>query len=315
VHSIASAEEMQHVARSAYMPVLVKTGRQFRSRLVQRSLGDTAAITDALGGRLWTSRLPARVDTPQDDLVMFCLHKAGTGTLLQHGRSVPLGSGVGVLYEARSPWEMTFPGSTRALTFQFPRHLMPLTARELSAVAARGVDLASPAGRLVVDFLAGLHAMTGLSPEQAQDARQAAVEMVSMLLRGARPASPGGAGADAVLLSSVRRYIRDHLHDPKLTVEELARVHHLSVRRLYAVFEGSGTTPAAAIREQRLHAAERLLADPRHAHRPVADIAAAVGFAELRTFERAFRRGHDASPGSWRAAPPAADGSAATGER
>jgi transcriptional regulator GlxA family with amidase domain len=98
----------------------------------------------------------------------------------------------------------------------------------------------------------------------------------------------------------MRTHVREHLADPHLRVEELARRHHVSVRQLYTLFERVGTTPGAYLREQRLLAARAMLADPRYAQFGTSDVAAAVGFADCRTFERAFRRQYGTTPGGWR---------------
>lgn len=95
-------------------------------------------------------------------------------------------------------------------------------------------------------------------------------------------------------------HVREHLADPNLQVGELARRHHVSASYVYTLFERIGTTPGVYLRAQRLHAARVMLSDPRHACLPTSDIAAAVGFVERRTFERAFRRQYGMSPGSWR---------------
>jgi AraC-like DNA-binding protein len=94
--------------------------------------------------------------------------------------------------------------------------------------------------------------------------------------------------------------VRDHLADPGLRVEEVARRYHVSVRHAYSLFAWIGTTPGAYLREQRLHAAQAMLSDRRHCWLRTSDIAAAVGFLELRTFERAFRRQFGMTPTCWR---------------
>ncbi|GAA1333218.1 helix-turn-helix domain-containing protein [Pseudonocardia xinjiangensis] len=97
-------------------------------------------------------------------------------------------------------------------------------------------------------------------------------------------------------------HVREHLADPRLQVGQLARRHHVSVSHVYTLFERIGTTPGAYVREQRLLAAQGMLSDPRYARLSTSDIAAAVGFAEPRTFLRAFRRQYATTPGSWRRA-------------
>jgi AraC-like DNA-binding protein len=102
------------------------------------------------------------------------------------------------------------------------------------------------------------------------------------------------------LLEMMRRHVREHLADPHLQVDELARRHHVSITHVYTLFERIGTTPAAYLREQRLLAAQVMLPDPRHARLATSDIAATAGFLDRRTFERAFRRQYGMTPGNWR---------------
>ncbi|GAA3056129.1 hypothetical protein GCM10010464_21150 [Pseudonocardia yunnanensis] len=125
--------------------------------------------------------------------------------------------------------------------------------------------------------------------------------MLAMVLRDVTPSSvPSGDGPDDVLLEMMRMHAREHLADPHLRVEELARRHHVSVRYAYSLFARIGTTPGAYLREQRLLAAQTMLSDPRCARLGMPEIAAATGFRNLRTFERAFRRQYGMTPGSWR---------------
>ena len=139
-----------------------------------------------------------------------------------------------------------------------------------------------------------------LTAGQRLDAGRAAIELLAMVLRDVTPSVPGGDGPDDVLLEMMRMHVREHLADPHLRVEELARRHHVSVRRVYSLFERIGTTPGAYLREQRLLAAQTMLSDPRCSQFGMSSIAAAVGIHDLSTFERAFRRQYGTTPTGWR---------------
>jgi len=166
------------------------------------------------------------------------------------------------------------------------------------------MDPASPAMQVLSGYLDRLFEVAdGLTAPQRRDAGRAAIDLVAMALRDVTPSVPGGEGSAGVLADMMRTYVRNHLADPELRVEELARRHHVSVRQAYTLFERIGTTPGAYLREQRLLAAQAMLSDPRHGWRRVSDIAAAVGFLDLSTldlstFERAFRRQYGITPGS-----------------
>ena len=141
---------------------------------------------------------------------------------------------------------------------------------------------------------------TDLTTGQRLDAGRAAIDLLVMVLRDVTPSVPGGDGPEGVLLELMRVHVREHLADPQLRVEELARRHHVSVRRAYTLFARVGTTPGAYLREQRLLAAQAMLSDPRHSYLGMSSIAAAVGFLDLSAFERAFRRQYGMTPAGWR---------------
>jgi AraC-like DNA-binding protein len=298
VHEARSAAELEEYAAMSFAPVVADAaaGYQFRTDLVELDTGLATGFcaTGPMQTRT-TRRDIARAD--RDDTLMFCIHLGGTGSLEQRGRSVALAPGTAVLYEAGSPWQLQFPEAGESLTLQLPRELLPLRGQQLTDGLARPVDLGSPALQLLHQYLSQVHGLAaGFSAAQRGDAGRAAIELLAMTMRGLTPAVE----ADDVLVEVLREHIRRHLHDSDLTVTELARRHHISVRQAHAVFARAGSTPAEFVRLERLRAARRLLADPTDRRRTVAAIANAVGFAELRTFERAFHREYGLTPAQWR---------------
>ncbi|GAA4557736.1 helix-turn-helix domain-containing protein [Planotetraspora kaengkrachanensis] len=302
VHSLRSAEELQQAAGQSYLPVIAEPRADFRGRLALQTLGDAVSLSEARTTALRTFQtVRMAADSGRDDLLLFCVHLAGSGRLLQHERTAELGPGAGVLYEGRSAWDLDIVTDVHSLLMQFPRHLLPMRPAEITEGCARRVDPRSPGMRLLSGYMGQLHLLAGdLSGEQRHDAGLAAIELLAMALRGAVPAVPGEQSAGEVLLGLMRGHVRDHLADPRLTVAELARRHHVSVRHAHVLFGRIGVTPGAYIREQRLLRARAMLSDPKHDARPVSDIGAAVGLGELRTFERAFQRQFGMTPARWR---------------
>ncbi|MEV4079590.1 helix-turn-helix domain-containing protein [Nonomuraea fuscirosea] len=289
-------------------------GPASRGRLTMRSLGEVVSLSEARTTPLQTSRTARMAAKTDRDDLLFCVHLAGSGRLLQHGRMAELSEGVGVLYEARSAWDLNMMTNVHSLLLHFPRDLLPLRPAEISEGLARSMDPGSPAMRLLSGYLGQLFQLAGdLSGEQRQDAGMAGIEMLTMALRGTTPAVPDERSAGEVVLGLMRAHVRHHLGDRCLTVAELARRHHVSVRHAHALFSRLGITPAAYIREQRLLAARAMLSDQRHDLRPVSEIRAAVGLGELRTYERAFRRRFGTTPASWRRERQSQAGNALTG--
>ncbi|MGC5311819.1 helix-turn-helix domain-containing protein [Micromonospora zamorensis] len=301
-HTLRSAEELEQAAGQSWMPVAAEPRPDFQGQLVLQALGGAVSLSEARMTPLRTFRTERMArKTGRDDLLLFCVHLAGAGHLNQRGRVAELGAGSGVLYEARGAWNLTVATNVHSLLLQFPRDVLPLRAVEVNDALARRMEPGAPAMRLLSGYVNQLfHLADGLNDEQRRDAGLAGIDMLTMALRGRTPTVPDDQSAAAVLLGLMRTHIREHLADPRLTVNELARRHHVSVRHTHVLFAHIGVTPAAYIREERLLAARALLSDPRQHARSMSDIGAAVGLGELRTFERAFQRQFGTTPARWR---------------
>jgi AraC-like DNA-binding protein len=157
---------------------------------------------------------------------------------------------------------------------RFFRELLPLRTAEITEACARGMDPAAPAMQMLSGYLGRLFEVAdNLTAAQRLDAGSAAIDLLAMALRDITPSVPGGDGPEDVLLDMMQLHVREHLADPRLRVEELARRHHVSVRHAYTLFARIGTTPGAYLREQRLLTAQAMLSDPRHARLGIPDIA------------------------------------------
>ena len=297
-----SGEELEDAAREFSIPVIARTGPGFRGRAAIQELGETLTLTRTHWGQMSsvrTDRMAARASA--DNLMLFCVYIDGRGCIRQHDRFAELAAGTGVLAEARSRYERTSSTETRRMSLRFSRELLPLRTAEITEGCARSMDPSAPAMQTLSAYLDRLfESANDLTAPQRLDAGRAAIELLAMALRDVTPSVPRGEGPDEVLLDVMRRHIRDHLADPHLRVEELARRHHVSLSYAYTLFERIGTTPGAYLRDERLLAAQAMLSDQRHDWMRISDIAAAVGFLDIRTFERAFRRQYGMAPGWWR---------------
>jgi AraC-like DNA-binding protein len=299
-----SGDEYEHVASEFSIPLIARTGPDFRGRSAVQELGGALTLyrSHFRGpiSAVRTNRMAARAS--EDNGMLFCLQEmACQGYMRQRGRSAGLAAGTGVLIEARSPSERTSQAEARLLTLHFPRELLPLRTTEITEACARNANPGAPATQMLFRYLGRLlDVADDLTPSQRLDAGRAAIEMLTMALRDVSPPVPDGDGPEGVLLDMMRTHVREHLADPGLRVEELARRHHLSVRHAYRLFARIGTTPGVYLREQRLLAAQAMLSDPRYARHGLSHIAATVGFLDVRTFERAFRRTYGMTPCGWR---------------
>ncbi|WP_433286657.1 helix-turn-helix domain-containing protein [Pseudonocardia sp. CA-142604] len=297
-----SSREFEDVADEFFIPVIVRTAPGVRGRMAVQELGEGLALSQLRSGPRSadrTDRMAARES--EDDRMLFAVQVAGRGRFSQHDRRAELGAGMGFLHEARAPFTWVSQIETRHLVLSFSRELLPLRATEITEACGRSMDPASPAMHTVAAYLGRLFEIAdGLTVPQRLDAGHAAIDLLVMAMRDVIPSVAGGDGPAEVLLDMMLIHVREHLADPNLQVEELARRHNVSVSHVYTLFERVGSTPASYLREQRLLAAQVMLSDPRHVRLATSDIAAAAGFIDRRTFERAFRRHYGMTPGNWR---------------
>jgi AraC-like DNA-binding protein len=298
-----SGEEFEDVAHEHFIPVTTRTRPNFHGRSAFQELGEAVTLCrshwEGSISAVRTGRMTATASA--DNLMLFCTNLSGQCQIHQNDRFAKWAAGTGILIEGRSPYERISWTETRWLTLQFSRQLLPLRTAEITEACARSVDPAAPAMQVLSAYLGRLFDVAdGLTAAQRLDAGRAAVDLLAMALRDVTPSVPGADGSAGVLLEMMRTHVRKHLADPELRVEELARRHHVSVRRAYSLFERIGTTPGAYLREQRLLAARTMLSNPRCERLAISSIAAAVGFRDLSTFERAFRRQYGTTPAGWR---------------
>jgi AraC family transcriptional activator of tynA and feaB len=101
------------------------------------------------------------------------------------------------------------------------------------------------------------------------------------------------------LLNKIDAYIAEHLADPGLGPEAIARAHFVSTRQLHRLFARQGTTVTQRIRTHRLERCRRELLDPRSAT-SITGISRRWGFTDLPSFSRAFRNAYGATPSAYR---------------
>jgi AraC-like DNA-binding protein len=293
-----SAEDVERYAASSFTPAMADVPDDFRCRTALADLGGGISISQVKTRPMSvkaTRTALARNEGP--DMLMFCIHLSGQGSLEQRGREAYLSTGNAVLFESGSPWQLDYPETDESLTLALPRDLLPLRGNQVAKGLVQPIPVSTPSLQLLRHYLENLHGLAdGFTGSQQGDAARAAIDLLAMTLRGMAPS----VGAEDVLVEVLREHVRGRLGDPSLSVADLARRHHISVRQVHAVFAKAGSTPADFIRGERLVVARQLLADSTPPQRTVAAIAGSVGFAELRTFERAFQREYGMTPAQWR---------------
>jgi AraC-like DNA-binding protein len=122
------------------------------------------------------------------------------------------------------------------------------------------------------------------------------VVMLSSVLRSEQASVPGyPAAAASNTLLAVKRYIAEHVGDPDLGVDGLARQFGMSRASLYREFASVGGI-AEYIRHQRLHRAQRELRAQGKQPLRLDALARKLGFKSAASFSRAFAAAFGVSP-------------------
>jgi AraC family transcriptional regulator, positive regulator of tynA and feaB len=246
-------------------------------------------------------RTPGLARHDPDDYLQVGLIARGQAVVEQDGREALLGPGGYAIYETDRPFSWRFRGPWRMLVFTWPRDLVGIdqdTSRAATARALGGDRLGGIVGRTLADVVT---APPELSPAAGG---RLATELADLLgtvageaLRGDPLAGTRGA---ADLRARVEAFVAEHLEDPELSPETIARAHFVSTRQLHRVFADASTTVGRLVRRRRLEHGRRELGDARLDDLSVTDIALRCGFGDLASFSRAFKESFHEPPSTFR---------------
>lgn len=106
--------------------------------------------------------------------------------------------------------------------------------------------------------------------------------------------------ADAARFAAIRADILANLSQVRLSPKMIARRHNVAERYVHLLFEETGATFSEFVAQARLDRARELLLDPTANGAKISDIAQRVGYGEITTFNRAFRRRFGDTPSGLR---------------
>ncbi|MGP5070959.1 AraC-like ligand-binding domain-containing protein [Arthrobacter rhombi] len=274
----------------------------FVGQVSGHGLQDLAVFeVDAMAHRV--RRTPALINPADPGYYKVSLQMSGHGILIQDGREAVLSPGDLAIYDTQRPYTLSFHEDFSTLVLMFPKQLIGLDDADMSMLTARRLGSSDAVGRAVVPCIARIG---DLVPEVGDGlgyllARNA-VDLLGTVLAAEVQVGPRAANAERVLqLNRIKHHVESHLSDPALTPGSIAAAHYISPRTLHKLFEPTGTTVSAWIRERRLDRSRRELLDPLLAHLPVGVIGARNGLPDAAHFSRCFRAAYGSAPSAIRA--------------
>lgn len=128
---------------------------------------------------------------------------------------------------------------------------------------------------------------------------RATIELVRALVSSTGRDPGSGEVWDQALETRLVTYIEQHLKDPGLRAEELARVHRISMRQLYKLWSSRETSLTQWIIHKRLEGAHGDLCAADGSGATVEAVARRWGFTNVTHFSRRFREVYCMSPREW----------------
>lgn len=238
-----------------------------------------------------------------DDAFLYSLQLQGDGRLSQGERSVVINAGDGVLYDCARPFHWDFPCDLQQLVIRLPRDLFrgrvmnPDQCTAIRVAGDRGIGrLLSTQMRLLLDE------RSSIAREVENHVHDSTLDLLSGALSEASKQTPGPASnLQLYHLNRAYAYITEHVRQPGLSPENIARGLGISLRYLHQLFHGTGTTVSRYIQDMRLDGCARELSSrPARAH-SISDMAYAWGFENSAHFSRVFRNRFQLSAREYRA--------------
>jgi len=224
----------------------------------------------------------------------------GSAEVQQQGREACARDGAWVIYDTTAAYEIANPERCDHLIVMVPKD--GITERSLRLEGAMARRFGSRGiSRVALETMRNTYQEL---PNMSEAAAAGAGELIKQLVRLSLPEAAGQETAVSqreALRDRIRAHVQQHLRDPALSVDGIARALNCSRRHLYNAFAGEGESIAAYIQRQRLQACIRDLQHGGAQARPITDIALSWGFGNPSHFSRLFRDHTGMSPSEFRA--------------
>jgi acetamidase/formamidase/AraC-like DNA-binding protein len=289
----------------------------WQERLRQHRLRPEAGVdASRMHGTLIAGRTPRGVElariasSPQtlerlgddSDAVWLALHMAGDATLFDGERATEVLPGDIVYGPASAAPQLMFRSNFRQFMVLMPGRALKARLPETLTIGVGSLPGRSGMGRMFAGTLNALsEAFDTLADDELAPIEVTLSEFIASTFSSAAPGGPTRMNASqAAMMRRVRQFIEGGLSEPELTLAALARRERVSERLLQKLFESSGQTFSAHVRQRRLERCRADLSNRLYGHLSISDICFRWGFNDSAHFSHAFRDQYNISPRQYR---------------
>ena len=211
----------------------------------------------------------------------------------QNGCQIQVKPGDCLAYDVSSPHTIISPSLTRHEVVIVPKELLRERGFHFGKMSACKLSSLTGTGRIAHEFVHAAFDEAGkLSPNSALGVAESLIDLLLLPLREA-DAAFDRVGPKAMYVRA-QAFIRDHLRDPDLCIDQISTSLGCTKRYLHMVFSERGMTVSDYIWRARLqHCRQELEA---YADKTITDVAFSWGFSSSSHFSRVFRKCFGVSP-------------------
>ncbi len=222
----------------------------------------------------------------------------GKINVLQAGQNLASNACVGAIFSASEAYDLECIGKVRSLYLEIPRQEFAERFRKDRIPVARTMATGRGLGRIAAEFCSML-ALEG-APLAAPARERLGDELMDVLALALEIGDTDDLSTDRsvqkVRLRSVKAWIEEHLADPDLSLERIAKNNGLSLRHLHYLFRLTDMSVSEWIWDRRLQRCYDMLTRPGPRPLSVTEIAYRMGFSSSSHFSTSFRRKFGISP-------------------
>jgi AraC-like DNA-binding protein len=240
-------------------------------------------------------------ELPLEPYYVVFFQLSGNSTVRQgDGPGTRLGPGDYTISTTRVPYRVDFEGDHTLFSLRFPQSFIDVPEHVLLPLAGQSLSSREGFGKYLAPFVSSIARDENLLSGPL--GRRVARNLVDLFATGVTELlGQHSRGRSIPMFLQVTNYISNNLSDSSLDTNTVARANHISTRYLQALFQEQGTTVTDWVRDRRLKACRRELADPALRDESIGEIAHRWGYPDQAYFSRLFRRAFGESPREWRA--------------
>ncbi len=229
----------------------------------------------------------AREKLSQHPFVKILFQTYGISHFEQAGRRIDIMPGDCFAYDVSCPHTIVSPSLTRHEVVIVPKELLRERGFHSTKMSPCKLSARNGTGRFAHDFvLAAFDEANSLSPHNANGVADSLIDLLLLPLREADTMFDRG-GAEATYIRA-QFFIREHLRDPELSIDQISAALGCSKRYLHMLFSERGMTVSDYMWHARLQNCRHDLET--RAEKTITDVAFSWGFSSSSHFSRVFRK-------------------------